>query len=138
MAINKPARHWHPGGRSTRRGAFDQAHSPCTKRSPNKFRVRTESLNERPGEWEGEVALMDAGIEIGKFDNDLLLVIEEVEPRFRTPSPQNKTTRNCSFDEYDRVVMWIEHLELTRLLSVLPHQQNSTEKFESHCERFAP
>lgn len=68
---------------------------PCTKRSPNKTpcaeriierkikKVVFGCIDRNPNiRGEGEVQLMDAGIEIGKFDSDLLPIIEELNREF--------------------------------------------------------
>jgi pyrimidine deaminase RibD-like protein len=81
---------------------------PCTKRSPNKIpcadriierkikRVVFGCIDRNPSiRGEGEVQLMDAGIEIGKFDSDLLLVIEELNRDFVRLHRKNKTTRTA-------------------------------------------
>jgi pyrimidine deaminase RibD-like protein len=79
---------------------------PCTKRSPSKTpcadgiierkikRVVFGCIDRNPNiRGEGEVRLMDAGIEIGKFDSDLLLIIEELNRDFVRLHRRNKTTR---------------------------------------------
>ena len=68
---------------------------PCTKRSPDKTpcaeriierkikKVVFGCVDRNPNiRGEGEVQLMDAGIEIGKFDSDLLPIIEELNREF--------------------------------------------------------
>jgi pyrimidine deaminase RibD-like protein len=68
---------------------------PCTKRSPDKTpcaeriierkikKVVFGCVERNPNiRGEGEVQLMDAGIEIGKFDSDLLPIIEELNREF--------------------------------------------------------
>jgi pyrimidine deaminase RibD-like protein len=68
---------------------------PCTKRGPNKTpcaeriierkikKVVFGCIDRNPNiRGEGEVQLMDAGIEIGKFDSDLLPIIEELNREF--------------------------------------------------------
>jgi pyrimidine deaminase RibD-like protein len=68
---------------------------PCTKRSPDKTPCAERIIDRRIKKvvfgcidrnpnirGEGEVQLLDAGIEIGKFDSDLLPIIEELNREF--------------------------------------------------------
>lgn len=81
---------------------------PCTKRGPDKTpcaeriierkikKVVFGCIDRNPSiRGEGEVQLMDAGIEIGKFDSDLLPIIEELNRDFLRLHRPNKTTRTA-------------------------------------------
>jgi pyrimidine deaminase RibD-like protein len=81
---------------------------PCTKRGPNKTpcaeriierkikKVVFGCIDRNPNiRGEGELQLMDAGIEIGKFDSDLLPIIEELNRDFLRIHRTNKTRRTA-------------------------------------------
>lgn len=81
---------------------------PCTRRSPDKIpcaeriierkikKVVFGCIDRNPNiRGEGELQLLDAGIEIGKFDSDLLPIIEELNRDFLRLHRTNKTKRTA-------------------------------------------